>query len=145
MPLKKIAVSKLDELCRGMDETEPPADFEVTWPRAIERMAPSIRAMRTKGFGWPDIAAWLRERGFDITTGLLRGYFAKADAQDDAGSSEPDRPAARRGANCATSRPAFARCGSGCCGAGRVDGCSSHCSPAPACGGVSSCGQRSPG
>ena len=41
-------------------------------------MAPKLHAMRSKGYTWSAISAWLKDNGLDVTSVALQGYLRRA-------------------------------------------------------------------
>jgi hypothetical protein len=60
-------------------------ETRVRYVKAIEMMASEIHAMRSKGYGWNDIAAVLTESGLEVSATTLRTYLGRV-------ASEPSPP-----------------------------------------------------
>jgi hypothetical protein len=90
----KIAVSDLEKLEELLDQTPTHRNTVVSKREAIGRLAPKLHAMRSKGYSWSAVAAWLTEHGLAVSTAVLSGYMRHAPDRN-AGATTRHRKANR--------------------------------------------------
>ncbi|MGA3124919.1 MAG: hypothetical protein ABSF69_29600 [Polyangiaceae bacterium] len=76
MDAKTIDVSDVAELQERFRKALPRAETKVRYGKAIEMMASELYAMRSKGYGWSDIAEMLAEKGLHVTPSTLRNHLS---------------------------------------------------------------------
>ncbi len=74
----KISASAVENISKKLDAIEAPGDSALSKQKAIAVLAPKLHAMRSKGYTWSAIAAWLKENGLDVTSVALQGYLRRA-------------------------------------------------------------------
>jgi hypothetical protein len=74
----KIALSQIATLEQLVDKTPTRSASEVSKRRAIAILAPKLYELRSKGYGWRDVAAWLTENGLAVTVPALQRYLRAA-------------------------------------------------------------------
>jgi hypothetical protein len=74
----KISLSQLSSLEQLIDKAPARSASEVSKRRAIAILAPKLYELRSKGYGWRDVAAWLTENGLAVTVPALQRYLRAA-------------------------------------------------------------------
>jgi hypothetical protein len=74
----KISSSQVENISKKLDAIEAPGDSALSKQKAIAVLAPKLHAMRSKGYTWSAISAWLKENGLDVTSVALQGYLRRA-------------------------------------------------------------------
>ena len=87
-----LRVEQIVELARAMEAVPSYSADEVTVTKAVRALAPQIASMRTKGYTFASIAAWLAENGVLVSASALRVGLRR-------GETSPDRPKKRRKRN----------------------------------------------
>ena len=77
MPVPKIAMVKIEELRRGMREAPEFQETECSRARALELMLPDIEIMKSKGYSAAAIAAWLSQRGIELSASQLTSGLSR--------------------------------------------------------------------
>jgi len=74
----KISTSEVEKISKKLDAIEAPSDSALSKQKAIAVLAPKLHAMRSKGYTWSAISAWLKDNGLDVTSVALQGYLRRA-------------------------------------------------------------------
>jgi hypothetical protein len=74
-PSTKIALSEIATLEHLIDQAPARSASEVSKRRAIGILAPKLYELRSKGYAWRDVAAWLTEHGLAVTVPALQRYL----------------------------------------------------------------------
>lgn len=77
MSPSKITIATIDELKEKMQEAPAYEAKEVSMVRAIQLLAPHIRAMKAKGYNMDHIARSLSSAGIPIAATTLRSYLSR--------------------------------------------------------------------
>jgi hypothetical protein len=91
MRVHKLPLTAIHELRRALDESPECEATEVNALRAVELLAPHIRAMQSKGYSLDDVARMFAAKGAPITAKTLSTYLTKC-----AGASEAKRSRSRK-------------------------------------------------
>jgi hypothetical protein len=75
---KTIDLSTVAELQQSLRQAPPRPQTKVKYAEAIELMASDIHGMRSRGYGWDDIAAMLADKGMDLSVKTIRSYLYRA-------------------------------------------------------------------
>jgi hypothetical protein len=73
----KVALSAIEDLKRQMQEAPDRKVTEMSMVRAIQMLAPSIRAMQARGYKMAEVAEILASRGIPIAATTLRSYLSR--------------------------------------------------------------------
>jgi integrase len=71
----KIALSQIATLEQLIDKAPARSASEVSKRRAIGILAPKLYELRSKGYRWRDVAAWLTENGLAVTVPALQRHL----------------------------------------------------------------------
>jgi hypothetical protein len=88
----KVPLSQLSTLEQLIDKAPARSASEVSKRRAIAILAPKIYELRSKGYGWRDVAAWLTENGLAVTVPALQRYLRAAKPPAAKGERARPRP-----------------------------------------------------
>ncbi len=88
----KIGLSQIATLEQLVDKAPTRSASEVSKRRAIAILAPKLYELRSKGYGWRDVAAWLTENGLAVTVPALQRYLRAAKPPAAKGESASARP-----------------------------------------------------
>jgi hypothetical protein len=77
MNRSKIAISAIHQLQRQLQDAPEYTANEVSMVRAIQLLAPDIRAMKTKGYTMDQIAQMLASSGIPINATTLKSYLSR--------------------------------------------------------------------
>lgn len=75
----KVPLSQTLYLQQLIDKGPARCASEVSKRRAIAILAPKLYELRSKGYGWRDVAAWLTENGLAVTVPALLRYLRAAE------------------------------------------------------------------
>ena len=102
----KISASEVEKISKKLDAVEAPSDSALSKQKAIAVLAPKLHAMRSKGYTWSAISAWLKDNGLDVTSVALQGYLRRARLDAKKNRAAVGRKAgAQKPADAATSAP----------------------------------------
>jgi hypothetical protein len=93
-PSTKIALSEIATLEHLIDQAPARSASEVSKRRAIGILAPKLYELRSKGYAWRDVAAWLTEHGLAVTVPALQRYLRGV--KPPATGGDPGRPTGAR-------------------------------------------------
>jgi hypothetical protein len=71
----KIALTEITTLEQALDDAPARKPTEVSKGEAIAILAPKLNALRTKGYTWREVAAWLTEHGVAVTAPALQRHL----------------------------------------------------------------------
>ncbi len=71
----KVALSELASLEQLLDQVPPQQATDVSKRRAIGMLAPKLYQLRSKGYAWRQVAAWLTDHGIAVTASSLQRYL----------------------------------------------------------------------
>jgi hypothetical protein len=77
MKAKTIDLTDIAQIQDRLRTAPSRPETNVRYIKAIEIMAAEIHAMRSKGYGWSDIAVVLTENGLHVSATTLRSYFSR--------------------------------------------------------------------
>jgi hypothetical protein len=77
MPTRKITMSAICELKQQLRDAPEYVANEVNMIRAIQMLAPNIRAMRAKGYSMDHVAQTFTSHGIPIAATTLKSYLSR--------------------------------------------------------------------
>jgi hypothetical protein len=77
MSPSKITIATIHELKQQMEEASEYEANDVSMVRAIQLLAPHIRAMKTKGYTMDQVARTLTSVGIPIAATTLKSYLSR--------------------------------------------------------------------
>jgi len=87
----KIALTDVAKIEQLLDEVPKRRDTAVSKQQAVSILAPRLRAMRSKGYSWHDIATWLMDHGLTVGPVALQGYLRRVREADASVEKRPGR------------------------------------------------------
>ena len=87
---RTIELAALADLQETLRSIPPRPETKVDYAKAIKLVAPEIRGMRSRGYGWDEIARTLSERGVALSVSTIRAYLRRV-----GGPAEEPSPAGK--------------------------------------------------
>jgi hypothetical protein len=77
----RYGLEQIETLARELDALPPKEAVSASCAQVIRRIAPQIRAMRTRGYSYAKIAEVLAEKGIVATPAAIRANLRRAGGQ----------------------------------------------------------------
>jgi hypothetical protein len=87
----KIAISKIQDVLRIVEEAPDCDETEVAKVEAMRRLVPALKTMQAKGYGLAHIAKLLCDKGIAVTEASLKQYIHRLGSRKATESSRAGR------------------------------------------------------